>query len=89
VATLLNHLIACSVGEWAGKLITPQLLRWVLGISFLPFAGWALIPEKMDREVKTRRSLRGVRLTAMTFFPRRNGRQDPIVALALAASSTI
>jgi putative Ca2+/H+ antiporter (TMEM165/GDT1 family) len=34
-ATLLNHLGACWVGEWAGKLISPQVLRWVLGISFL------------------------------------------------------
>src|SRR5579863_10681818 len=32
VATFLNHFIACSLGEWAGKLISPQLLRWLLGI---------------------------------------------------------
>jgi putative Ca2+/H+ antiporter (TMEM165/GDT1 family) len=44
VATLVNHLIACSIGEWAGSLITPNLLRWVLGISFLAVAVWALIP---------------------------------------------
>lgn len=38
VATLMNHLIACSVGEWVGTLITPTILRWVLGISFLAVA---------------------------------------------------
>jgi len=85
VATLLNHLIACSVGEWAGKLITPQLLRWVLGISFLAFAAWALIPEKMDDEVKTRDAYGVFALTAMTFFLAEMGDRTQIVALALAA----
>jgi putative Ca2+/H+ antiporter (TMEM165/GDT1 family) len=27
VATLVDHLIACSVGEWVGTLITPNILR--------------------------------------------------------------
>lgn len=85
VATLLNHLIACSVGEWVGKLITPQLLRWVLGISFLAFAAWALIPEKMDDEVKTRDAYGVFALTAMTFFLAEMGDRTQIVALALAA----
>jgi putative Ca2+/H+ antiporter (TMEM165/GDT1 family) len=85
VATLLNHLIACSVGEWAGKLITPQLLRWVLGISFLAFAAWAMITEKMDDEVKTRDAYGVFALTAMTFFLAEMGDRTQIVALALAA----
>jgi hypothetical protein len=25
VATLANHLLACSVGEWVGSLITPNI----------------------------------------------------------------
>jgi Ca2+/H+ antiporter, TMEM165/GDT1 family len=43
VATLVNHLIACSVGEWVGTLITPSMLRWILGISFLGVAVWATV----------------------------------------------
>ena len=38
VATLGNHLLACWFGEWVGALITPRILRWVLGISFLAVA---------------------------------------------------
>jgi putative Ca2+/H+ antiporter (TMEM165/GDT1 family) len=34
VATLLNRLVAWWIGEWAGKLISPQLSRWLLGHSF-------------------------------------------------------
>jgi len=48
-ATLVNHLIAGSVGEWWARLITPNILRWVLGISFLAVAAWALIPIRWMR----------------------------------------
>jgi Ca2+/H+ antiporter, TMEM165/GDT1 family len=85
VATLLNHLGACWVGEWAGKLINPQLLRWVLGISFLAVAAWALIPDKMDDNVKERGAYGVFVLTAVTFFLAEMGDKTQIVALALAA----
>jgi Ca2+/H+ antiporter, TMEM165/GDT1 family len=85
VATFLNHLIACSLGEWAGKLISPQLLKWVLGISFIAVAAWALIPDRMDEDVKTRGTYGVFALTAMTFFLAEMGDKTQIVALALAA----
>jgi Ca2+/H+ antiporter, TMEM165/GDT1 family len=85
VATLLNHLGACLVGEWASKLLTPQILSWVLGISFLAVAAWALIPDKLDEEVKTRGSYGVFVLTAVTFFLAEMGDKTQIVALALAA----
>jgi putative Ca2+/H+ antiporter (TMEM165/GDT1 family) len=85
VATLLNHLGACLVGEWAGKLISPQILRWVLGISFLAVAAWALIPDKMDEDVKERGNYGVFVLTAVTFFLAEMGDKTQIVALALAA----
>jgi Ca2+/H+ antiporter, TMEM165/GDT1 family len=85
VATLLNNLIACLLGEWAGTLLSPQLLRWVLGISFLAMAAWALIPEKMDEEVKVRGAYGVFVLTAVTFFLAEMGDKTQIVALALAA----
>jgi Ca2+/H+ antiporter, TMEM165/GDT1 family len=85
VATLVNHLIACLVGEWAGTLISSQTLRWVLGISFLAVAAWALIPDKMDEDVKTRGGYGVFALTAVTFFLAEMGDKTQIVALALAA----
>jgi Ca2+/H+ antiporter, TMEM165/GDT1 family len=85
VATLLNHLIACLVGQWAGSLITPNILRWVLGISFLGVAAWALIPDKMDENVKTHGDYGALVLTIATFFLAEMGDKTQIVALALAA----
>jgi len=85
VATLVNHLIACSIGEWVGTLITPTILRWVLGISFLAVAVWALIPDKMDENVKTQGNYGIFALTTVTFFLAEMGDKTQIIALALAA----
>jgi Ca2+/H+ antiporter, TMEM165/GDT1 family len=84
-ATLINHLIACSVGEWVGTLMTPTVLRWVLGISFLAVAVWALIPDTMDENVKTQGNYGVFMLTAVTFFMAEMGDKTQIIALALAA----
>ena len=85
VATLVNHLIACSIGEWVGSLFTPTILRWVLGISFLAVAVWALIPDKMDENVKTQSNYGVFVLTTVTFFLAEMGDKTQIIALALAA----
>jgi Ca2+/H+ antiporter, TMEM165/GDT1 family len=85
VATLVNHLIACSIGEWVGSLITPTILRWVLGISFLAVAVWALIPDKIDENVETQSNYGAFALTTVTFFLAEMGDKTQIIALALAA----
>jgi len=85
VATLVNHLIACLVGEWAAHLITPTVLRWVLGISFIAVAIWALIPDRMDEEVETRGAYGVFALVVVTFFLAEMGDKTQIVAMALAA----
>lgn len=85
VATLINHLIACLVGEWVGTLINPQILRWILGVSFLVVAAWALIPDKMDDDVQTQGTYGVFALTALTFFLAEIGDKTQIVALTLAA----
>jgi len=85
VATLFNHLLACLLGEWVGALMTPTVLRWVLGISFLGVAVWALVPDKLDEEVNTRGNYGAFVLTLGTFFLAEMGDKTQIVALALAA----
>jgi putative Ca2+/H+ antiporter (TMEM165/GDT1 family) len=85
VATLCNHLIACLLGQWAGALLNPQLLRWALGISFLVLAGWVLVPDKDEGEAATRSGYGAFALTAVTFFLAEMGDKTQIVTLALAA----
>jgi putative Ca2+/H+ antiporter (TMEM165/GDT1 family) len=85
VATLCNHLIACLLGQWAGKLMSPQILRWILGVSFLAVAAWALIPDRLDGDIKKRGNYGVFVLTVITFFFAEMGDKTQIVALALAA----
>ena len=50
VATLANHALAGAVGAWITSAIGPDLLRWILAVSFLAMAVWMLIPDTMDDE---------------------------------------
>src|SRR3954462_3151839 len=69
VATLLNHGLAGALGAWITSAISPAVLRWVLGLSFLGMAVWTLIPDKIEEE-ETRAAQRfGVfGATLITFF---------------------
>ena len=37
-ATLANHALAGALGTWVTTLLGPDVLRWVLGVSFLAMA---------------------------------------------------
>src|SRR5215203_4141478 len=45
VATLINHALAGTAGAWVATLIGAQMLRWILGASFLAMAAWMLVPD--------------------------------------------
>ena len=44
VATLVNHGLAGAVGSWVTTALGPDVLRWVLGVSFIAMAAtkWRL-----------------------------------------------
>ena len=48
VATLANHALAGAVGAWVAAALGPDVLRWVIGLSFIAMAVWMLIPDKID-----------------------------------------
>lgn len=48
VATLLNHGMAGALGAWITSVLTPDVLRWILAISFIGMGIWMLIPDKED-----------------------------------------
>ena len=39
-ATIVNHGLAGALGAWITQAISPETLRWVLGVSFLGMAIW-------------------------------------------------
>ena len=50
VATIANHFVAAFLGDWVAANVSTDVMRWILGVAFLGFAAWALIPDKLDDE---------------------------------------
>jgi putative Ca2+/H+ antiporter (TMEM165/GDT1 family) len=84
--TIGNHLLACIAGEWLGARLDPQMLRWIVGASFLSVSVWALVPEKEDEEDGRTHGGGGAFLVAATtFFLAEMGDKTQVIVLALAA----
>jgi putative Ca2+/H+ antiporter (TMEM165/GDT1 family) len=85
VATIANHAFAAAIGAWITSLMGPELLRWVLGASFLAMAAWTLVPDKLDEE-ETQLARYGVFLTTLiAFFLAEMGDKTQVATVALAA----
>ncbi len=86
VATVVNHAAAGAVGGWVAQQLGPDLLRWVIGLSFLAMAVWMLIPDKLDDEEAAGRQRFGVfGTTVVAFFLAEMGDKTQIATVALAA----
>jgi putative Ca2+/H+ antiporter (TMEM165/GDT1 family) len=86
VATLANHAMAGAVGAWVTTLLGPDVLRWVLGASFIAMALWMLIPDKMDDEDAAQAPRFGVfGTTVLAFFLAEMGDKTQIATVMLAA----
>ncbi|HRK40318.1 MAG TPA: TMEM165/GDT1 family protein [Burkholderiaceae bacterium] len=86
LATLVNHGLAGALGAWITATITPEVLRWVLGVSFLAMAVWTLIPDRIEEEethVAQRFGVFGA--TLVTFFLAEMGDKTQIATVAMAA----
>jgi len=86
VATLANHGLAGALGSWITTVMGPDMLRWVLGASFIAMALWMLIPDKLDDEEGDSAPRMGVFLTTVVaFFLAEMGDKTQIATVMLAA----
>ena len=86
VATLANHALAGAVGSWVTTLLGPDVLRWVLGLSFIAMAVWMLIPDKLDDDEGNEAPRMGVFMTTVVaFFLAEMGDKTQIATVMLAA----
>ena len=53
LATIVNHGLAGALGAWITATITPDVLRWILGASFLAMAVWTLIPDRKSTRLNS------------------------------------
>ena len=88
-ATILNHGMAATVGALAGQFLQGPWMRWGLGLLFLAFAGWALIPDKFEEQQKDHGPAKTAAAifwaTAVSFFFVEMGDKTQVATAALGA----
>jgi Ca2+/H+ antiporter, TMEM165/GDT1 family len=85
-ATVVNHALAGAVGNWVTHTLGPDVLRWILGGSFIAMALWMLIPDKLDEDELPKASHFGVfGTTLIAFFLAEMGDKTQIATVMLAA----
>ena len=85
-ATLVNHGLAGALGAWITSVVSPGVMRWVLGASFIGMAIWTMIPDKIEEEETQVAKRVGVfTATLITFFLAEMGDKTQIATVAMAA----
>jgi putative Ca2+/H+ antiporter (TMEM165/GDT1 family) len=83
---LVNHGLAGALGAWITSVVSPDAMRWVLGLSFMGMAIWTLIPDKIEEEeTQVAQKLGVFGATLVTFFLAEMGDKTQIATVALAA----
>jgi putative Ca2+/H+ antiporter (TMEM165/GDT1 family) len=88
VATIANHALAALVGQVVAMAMGPEIMRWVLGATFIAMGLWMLVPDSVDddEDDPVKRSHAGVFLaTTIAFFTLEMGDKTQIATVALAA----
>ena len=86
VATVANHALAGAAGAWVTTVLGPDVLRWVLGASFIAMALWMLIPDKMEDDAHAAAPRFGVfGTTVVAFFLAEMGDKTQVATVMLAA----
>jgi putative Ca2+/H+ antiporter (TMEM165/GDT1 family) len=85
-ATIANHALAGAAGAWVTTVLGPDVLRWVLGASFIGMAVWMLIPDSIDDTENNGTPRFGVfGTTVVAFFLAEMGDKTQIATVMLAA----
>lgn len=84
VATLTNHFLAGWVGALLARLVSAEILRWIVAAAFIAFGLWALVPDKLEDE-RTYSSRSAFLTTLVAFFFVEMGDKTQLATVALAA----
>ena len=88
VATIANHACAAYLGHWLMTLVSPDLMRWILGLSFLGIGLWLMVPDHIDDAAESKvvdKAIQVFTLTVTLFFLAEMGDKTQIATIALGA----
>lgn len=85
IATAANHALAAGLGAWATTLVSPQVLRWALGLSFIAMAAWMALPDELRLGQHGPERFGALGTTIIAFFIVEMGDKTQVATVALAA----
>ncbi len=84
VATVLNHALASFVGSFITDYVSTEILKWILGATFIIFGLWILIPDQ-DEGFKDTKGWGPFLTTTVAFFFAEMGDKTQLATVALGA----
>lgn len=83
IATLVNHALAGSVGVLLAQWLSPRATALLVGVGFIAFGAWALVPDTLDEEPKGHGGV--FMTTLMAFFIAEMGDKTQLATIGLGA----
>src|SRR6516165_1285264 len=84
-ATIANHAAAGLAGTFFGDVLRGPWMRWILGVSFVSVAVWALFPDKFEGNGRAISRSGAFTATICAFFIAEIGDKTQITTVGLAA----
>jgi Ca2+/H+ antiporter, TMEM165/GDT1 family len=84
-ATVLNQTLAALAGDFASGLFPPEVLRWVVVVSFLAMAVWTLIPDRVEQKPKAYDRFGAFGASVLSFLLVEMGDKSQVATVVLAA----
>ncbi|WP_432452823.1 MULTISPECIES: TMEM165/GDT1 family protein [unclassified Agarivorans] len=85
IATVFNHALAAWLGSALQQWLQPEVLRWLVGLSFIAMALWVLIPDKIEDQESVLLKYGPFLASLVLFFIAEIGDKTQVATVILAA----